>query len=128
MAVEAWIPAEEVTEAYRHLQHTFLAEKRPPKTTERSFQVAKFVWEKERLNGTRPTWQALTERWNNLPWAGSFKWAEPFKNWQAFRMSYERGKKATPPRYVTSEEQMTELIRSRRQEGALNAWMALLRE
>jgi hypothetical protein len=128
MAVEAWIPAEEVKESYRHLQHTFLAEQRSPKTTERAFQVAKFVWEQEQFYGTRPSWKVLTIRWNNLPWAASFEWAKPFKNWQAFRMCFERGKRATPPQYVASEDHMTELVRSRRPEEALEAWMAPLRE
>src|SRR5918998_3348923 len=100
MAVEAWIPAEEVTEAYRRLQHALLAEQRPPKTTERAFQVAKFVWEQEQFYGTRPSWKVLTKRWNDLPWAASFEWAKPFEKWQAFRMSFERGKRATRPRYV----------------------------
>jgi hypothetical protein len=128
MAVEAWIPAEEVKEAYRHLQHTLLAEQRPPKTTERAFQVAKFVWEQKQFYGTRPSWKVLTKRWNDLPWASSFEWAKPFKNWQAFRMSFERGERATRPQYVESEEQMTELVRSGRPEEALEAWMAPLRE
>jgi hypothetical protein len=128
MAVEAWLPAEEVKESYRRLQHAFLAEQRPPKTTERAFQVAKFVWEQEQFYGTRPSWKVLTKRWNDLPWAASFEWAKPFKNWQAFRMSFERGKKATRPQYVASEDQMTELVRSGRTEEALEAWMAPLRE
>ena len=128
MAVEAWIPAEEVKEAYRHLHHTLLAEQRPPKTSERAFQVAEFVWEQEQFYGTRPSWKVLTKRWNDLPWAASFEWAKPFEKWQAFRMSFERGKRATRPQYVTSENQMTELVRSRRAEEALEAWMAPLRE
>jgi hypothetical protein len=128
MAVEAWIPADEVKEAYRSLQHPLLAEQRPPKTTERAFQVAKFVWEQRQFYGTRPSWKVLTKRWNDLPWSASFEWAKPFKNWQAFRMSFERGKRATPPQYVASDDQMIELIRSSRPEEALEAWMASLRE
>jgi hypothetical protein len=128
MAVEAWIPAEEVKEEYRRHQHRYLAEQRPPKTTERAFQVAKFVWEQKQFYGTGASWKVLTKRWNDLPWASSFEWAKPFKNWQAFRMSFERGKRATRPQYVTSEDQMTELVRSGRPEEALEAWMAPLRE
>jgi hypothetical protein len=128
MAVEAWMPAEEVKEAYKQLQTSLLAEQRPPKTTERAFRVAKFVWEEERFNGTRPSWQVLQKRWNGLPWAEAFEWAKPFKNWQAFRMSFERGKEATPPRYTASDDQMTELVRSRGHEGALDAWIDSLRE
>ena len=70
----------------------------------------------------------LTERWNALPWAETFEWVKPFDTWQAFRMSFKRGKKATPPQYAASEEQLTELVRSRADEGALDAWMAPLRE
>src|SRR5918997_1403261 len=35
MAVEAWIPAEEVTEGDPRLHHAFLPQQRPPKTTAR---------------------------------------------------------------------------------------------
>jgi hypothetical protein len=128
LAVEAWIPAEEVKERYSEIQRRMLAEKSPPKTSERSFHVAKFVWEQELFYGTRPPWRVLKERWNALPWAEAFEWAKPFDTWQAFRMSFERGKKATPPQYTASEEQLTELVRSRTHEGALDAWADKLRE
>jgi hypothetical protein len=128
MAVEAWLPAEEVKEVYSQIQRSMLAEKSPPKTTERSFHVAKFVWEQELIYGARPPWQVLKERWNALPWAHSFGWAKPFNTWQAFRMSFERGKKATPPQYTASEEQLTDLVRSRGHAGVLDAWAAKLRE
>jgi hypothetical protein len=79
----------------------------------------------ETTNAHHAMWIKFTE---THCWAASFEWAKPFKNWQAFRMSFERGKKATPPQYIASENQLTELVRSGRTEEALEAWMAPLRE
>jgi hypothetical protein len=116
MGVEAWVPASEVAESYSRLQETFLAERRPPKTSERSFQVARFVWEEERIQGTRPPWPVLCERWNRLPLT------EPFERWRDFHTSFVRGAKATPPRYVASEVEITEQVRSRAHDGGLDYW------
>jgi hypothetical protein len=66
-----------------------------------------FSRDSSRVHGPLPTYRVL-------------------KNWQAFRMSIERGKRATRPQYAASEDQMTELVRSRRPEEALEAWMAPL--
>jgi hypothetical protein len=122
MGVEAWVPPEDVKDAYHHLQRAVLAEHRPPKTEARTFQVAQFVWEEERAYGKRPSWPVLYKRWNEWPLT------EPFSNSESFRRSFERGAAATPPAYVTSELQMTNLVRSRDGEGMFDAWVSSLRE
>jgi hypothetical protein len=116
MGVEAWVPADDVKETYEKLRQTFLAEQSQPKTQARTFQVAAFVWDQKQAHGTRPPWPVLCERWNNWPLT------EPFEDWRAFRMCFLRGKKATRPRYVASEEQLTELVRTRHHEGNLERW------
>src|SRR5918997_2166383 len=64
LTVPAWLPAEEVERAYRRMQRQILPGKNrgpDPKTLE----VARFVWEQERLNGyRRPSWDVLLGRWN----------------------------------------------------------------
>jgi hypothetical protein len=122
MAVEAWIPAAEVAESYSRLQQPFLAERRPPKTSERAFQVARFVWEEERIHRARPSWPVLCERWNHFPLT------EPFERWRDFRTSFQRGATATPPRYVLTNEQITDLVRSRSQQGNFDSWASEVRE
>jgi hypothetical protein len=116
MAVEAWVPADDVKESYGRLRQAFLEEQAQPKTQARTFQVAAFVWDQEQAHGKRPTWPVLCERWNNWPLT------EPFEGWRAFRMCYVRGEKATRPGYVASEEQLTELVRTRHLEGNLERW------
>jgi hypothetical protein len=116
MGVEAWVPADDVKETYSRLRQTFLAEQTQPKTQARTFQVAAFVWDQEQAHGKRPPWPVLCERWNNWPLT------EPFEDWRAFRMCFLRGEQATPPRYVASNEQLTELVRSRHLEGNLERW------
>src|SRR5215207_6695910 len=48
LGVEAWVPAEEVKKAYRAHQQALLDDKTQPKTQERAFEVARFVWEIKR--------------------------------------------------------------------------------
>jgi hypothetical protein len=122
LGVEAWVPAEEVKEAYRAHQQALLAEQAPPKTQERAFEVARFVWEEERLHGKRPPWPALWERWNN------WRPTKPFKGWREFRTNFLRGEKATRPRYFASNEQMTEAVRSRVFEHSFDRWVSSFRE
>jgi hypothetical protein len=122
MAIEAWIPPEDVKDAYHDHQRRVLAEHRPPKTAARTFQVAQFVWEEERANGKRPSWPVLCKRWNEWPLT------EPFKDAESFRRAFERGAAATPPAYLASEPQLTNLVRSRYGEGVLDAWVSSLQE
>ena len=78
MAVELWVPPEEVKEAYRSMQKTMLAEPNPPKTQTRAFKVAQFVWQNEMVDSKRPSWPVLWERWNNSPFGQA---AGTFNNW-----------------------------------------------
>ena len=118
MAVELWVPAEEVAEKHRRKQQAMMTEPDPPKTRARAFNVARFVWEQERHHGERPPWPVMCERWNNFPLA------RPFKSWRDFHTNFLRGAKATPPRYVASNEQLTEQVRvhAREQAGLFHYW------
>jgi hypothetical protein len=122
LGVEAWVPAEEFKEAYRAHQQALLTEQASPKTQERAFEVARFVWEEEREHGERPPWPVLWERWNNWPLT------ERFKSWRDFRTYFIRGKKAVPPRYYASDEQITEAVRSRAFEHSFNRWVSSFRD
>jgi|SRR5215208_3356320 hypothetical protein len=122
MGVEAWIPPEDVKDAYQHLQRSVLAEHRPPKTAARTFQVAQFVWEQERAYGKRPSWPVLYKRWNEWPLT------EPFNDSESFRRSFERGEAATRPAYLMSEPQMTNLVGYRYGEEPVDTWVSSFRE
>jgi hypothetical protein len=122
MGVEAWVPADDVKETYSRLRQTFIEEQPQPKTQARTFQVAAFVWNQERAHGERPPWPVLCERWNNWPLT------DPFEDWRAFRMCFLRGEKATLPRYRATNEQMTELVRSRSHQGVFDIWASQVRE
>jgi hypothetical protein len=122
VAVELWVPAEEVMRDYQSMQRTFLANPNPPKTSARSFKVAAFVWQNELVHSTRPPWPVLCERWNNWPLT------KPFKNWQSFRRSFVRGAEATPPRYRMTDAQITDQVRSRSYQGAFDLWASRVRK
>ncbi len=102
-----------------------LADPNPPKTQTRAFKVAQFVWENERVHGKRPPWPVLCERWNNSPFG---QLAGTFDSWRDLRTNFVRGAKATPPRYIATNEQMTELVRSRSHQGAFDMWASKVRE
>jgi hypothetical protein len=122
VAVELWVPADELSKNFREMQRTLLYNPNPPKTQGRAFQVASFVWAQEQVHGERPPWPVLYERWNNWPLT------EPFKDWRTFRRFFVRGAQATPPRYNATNEQMTALVRSRSHQGAFDKWAQLVRE
>ena len=122
LGVEAWVPAEEVKEAYRTHQQYLLAEPTPPKTQTRAFGVAKFVWDEDRVHGKRLPWPVLWKRWND--WFPT----EPFKGWRDFRTYFLRGEKATLPRYVVSNEQITKQVESGAGEQAFDSWVSSFRE
>jgi hypothetical protein len=127
LAVEAWVPADEVKDAYRAIQQNLLAEKSPPKTRERAFDVARFVWEQDRLNGKRLPWPELWEHWNSMR-SVIGRPAERFPSWRTFHTYFSRGEKATRPRYFASEEQLTKQVRTRAKEGAFDSWVSSFRE
>ena len=122
VAVELWASAEEVMRSYRNIQRTLLADPKQQKTSTRAFEVAAFVWQNELVDGTRPSWPVLCERWNNRPLT------VPFENWRSFRRSFIRGAEATPPRYGATNEQIADLVRSRSQQGAFDEWASKVRE
>jgi hypothetical protein len=120
LAVELWVPAEEVANHYRSIQKTMSAESNPPKTSERAFQVAAFVRDNITADGTRAPWPDLCERWNQWPLT------EPFDDWRHFHKTFLRGAKATPPRYVASNGQIANQVRSGGQE-ILDVWAEKVR-
>ena len=111
-AVEMWVPAGEVAKEYRRIQQTMMADPNPPRTQARAFNVARFVWEQEKIHGKRPPWPTMCERWNDFPLT------KPFESWRNFRTYFERGARAVPPRYVASNEQLTKLVRTEGQSHA----------
>jgi hypothetical protein len=125
VGVELWVPPEEFIRSYRSIQRTMLAEPNPPKTSERVFDVARFVWEHEMVHGMRLSWPVLWMRWNNSPFGQE---AGTFKNWRDFRTYFLRGERATPPRYKATNEQITELVRSRSHQKAFDEWASKVRE
>jgi hypothetical protein len=122
VAVELWVPAEEVMRNYQSMQRTMLADPKPQKTSTRAFEVAAFVWQNELVHGTRPSWPVLCERWNNWPLT------VPFNSWRSFRTSFIRGAEATPPRYVATNEQIADLVRSHSHQEAFDVWASKVRE
>jgi len=96
--IEAWIPAEDVKNIYRHVQQQYLAA-RPPKTQERAFNVARFVWMEEKRTGERPPWPVLLERWKQ-----THPYDKGFENSSDIRRYFVRGAASTRPRYVQSNE------------------------
>ncbi len=64
LTIPPWLPAEEVARIYRRMQGQIVSGKNElPKP--RALEVARFVWEQERLNKfRRPSWPLLLERWN----------------------------------------------------------------
>jgi hypothetical protein len=84
IAAEAWVPADDIGEAYRIQQRAVLAERRPPKTQPQTYAVAKFVWEEKWIHHTLPSWPELWKRWNDWPLT------KPFDTWKAFYKYFER--------------------------------------
>jgi hypothetical protein len=78
-----WLPEKEVSRAYRMMQKQLLPgrnELREPKVLE----VARFVWEQERLNGYHtPSWPHLYETWNKEHPEAQFK---SFNNFRTYCM------------------------------------------
>ena len=121
LAVELWVPADEVANHYRSIQTAMSHEWPPSKTSERAFEVAQFVWDNELADGERAPWPVLCARWNRRPLA------EPFENWRHFRMACVRGAKATRPRYKASNAQITDQMRTGGQE-ILDIWSSKIRD
>ena len=65
MTTPPWLPEEEALLAFRLLRRERPKGLKLPKEA-RTLEVARFVWERERLDGYRepPPWTAWFERWN----------------------------------------------------------------
>ncbi len=124
VAVELWMPAEEVMEDYRSIQRTMLSDPKPPKTQSRALKVAEFVWQNETADGERAPWPELCERWNSSLIG---RLVGPFEHWRDFRRYFIRGAEATPPRYLATNEQITGLVRQRSYQGAFDKWASEVR-
>ena len=92
LTITPWVSAKSVELLYRHLQQQHLADngrKKKPRT----LGVARFCWEQYRLEGERPPWRVLCERWNEAyP-------DERIEDWHNFREYAVRGVSAALPRY-----------------------------
>jgi len=88
LTIPPWLSEKEVLQAYRLMRGQLPRGTGLPKTTT-PLEVARFVWERERLNGyRRPFWSALLEQWNEEhPGAR-------FKTYNNFRTYFMRGDKA----------------------------------
>lgn len=123
LEIEAWVPADDVRNIYRHVQRDLLAEEACPKTQPRTYNVARFVWEERLRDGKRPSWPVLLERWKER-----YPDDEGFTDWRAFHKYFKRGEKATPPRYaqsndyIASEARRLRQLKERWEEGP---WMGL---
>lgn len=67
LTVPAWLPEEEVLQAFRILRRQRPKGRRLPKTS-KPLEVAQFVWERERLDGyrERAPWTAWLREWNDM--------------------------------------------------------------
>jgi hypothetical protein len=104
IAIELWTPAEELKASYQSLQESLTEEKRPPKTEERAYEVARFVMSVRRHRPRYP-WRSLLEHWN----LGREKEEDRFTGKaaeQTFRKVYDRGMRAALPRYEKSEKHL----------------------
>ncbi|TAM55772.1 MAG: hypothetical protein EPN50_10585 [Chloroflexota bacterium] len=90
--VEAWVPADVVTRAYRESQREVLDGHNRP-LAERSIQLVNFVLD-ARDAEPNVTWPALRERWNRAHPAA------PFPNFRNMRFTFERASRSILyPRY-----------------------------
>ncbi len=102
LTVPPWLPAEEVSRAYRLMQDRILEGKiRLPET--KTLEAARFVWEQQKLHGYRkPPWTLLWERWNTEHPTSRF---ETYNN---FRQYCVRGAAAVvKPNYRTPRPGVT---------------------
>jgi hypothetical protein len=86
LTIPPWLPEEEVLRAFRILRAE-RAKGRKFSKTATPLEVARFVWEQERLDGYRepPPWKAWFERWNEEhP-------GHRFKSYNNFRTYFFRG-------------------------------------
>jgi hypothetical protein len=80
LTIPPWLPEEEALLAFRLLRRARPKGLKLPKEV-RTLEVARFVWEQERLDGYRepPPWKAWCERWNEENLGHSFKSPSNFR-------------------------------------------------
>jgi hypothetical protein len=120
LAVELWVPHEEVANTHLRMQRSMSDEASPPKTSEQTFEVAAFVWDNMLADEPQAPWPELWERWNSWPLT------KRFAHWRSFHKAFSRGAEATRPRYKASDEQIAEQVRSGGQ-GVLDTWVQKVR-
>jgi hypothetical protein len=92
LSVLPWVPAKEVTRAYRTAQKQLL-EETPRESGVRILEVVQFWWEQFRTRGPMPSWRAWFELWNQTyP-------DKRFNKWRNFRVYFYRGTKEAQPQY-----------------------------
>jgi hypothetical protein len=79
LSIPPWLPEEEVLEAFRFLRRQKPKGRQMPKTA-RPLEVARFVWERERLDGYRhpAPWTKWVKQWNNEHPGHGFKSTSDF--------------------------------------------------
>jgi hypothetical protein len=80
LTIPPWLPEEEALLAFRLLRRERPKGLKLPKEA-RTLEVARFVWERERLDGYRepPPWKAWWERWNEENPGHRFKTPSNFR-------------------------------------------------
>ena len=105
--IEAWVPPEDVKRVYAEQQRKLLREHTPQKTQALAYDVARFVWGQVFSHGgRRPRWQKLREWWNER-----HPEEVRFGDYRAFRTYFRRGEKATPVKYVHTDEEIISMAR-----------------
>jgi hypothetical protein len=107
LQIEAWVPPDEVKRVYADLQSKLLKNHAASKTQALAYDVARFVWGQVLAHGERPPWTKLREWWNER----HPEEKKQFKHYRTFRTYYQRGKKATPVRYVHTDEEIVTMAR-----------------
>lgn len=100
LTVLPWVPASEVERVYRNIQQQVLREK-PRESGLRILEVAQFVTERVRMDGTRNAWEQWFHEWNR-----SYP-DKQFKTWRHFREYGDRGYKKALPTYLFPEPKPT---------------------
>ncbi len=82
LTIPPWLPEEEVLQAFRALRRQRPAGRQMPKTA-KPLDVARFVWERERLDGYREPapWTEWVEQWNEEHPGHRFKTASNFRTY-----------------------------------------------
>ncbi len=82
LTIPPWLPEEEVLQAFRALRRQRPVGRQMPKTA-KPLDVARFVWEREKLDGYREPapWTEWVERWNEEHPGHRFKTASNFRTY-----------------------------------------------